>query len=127
MNAVISSYFFQKPEVWPAAIRDTRRTTWTELFYDLVFAAVISQAGSPLSTNYTLDGIASYTILLTLVFLAWFGYTTFSTQFACEDLLQRSLIVAQVFLIAVMAANASGPLSSQDAAGFAAAYGAVRG
>ena len=126
MNAVLSSYFFRKPAVWPATIRDTRRTTWTELFYDLVFAAVISQAGSPLAQNYTLEGIASYVILLTLVFLAWLGYTTFSTQFECEDLLQRSLIVAQVFLIAVMAANASGPLTSRDAAGFAAAYGAVR-
>lgn len=127
MNAVISSYFFRKPEVWPPSIRDTRRTSWTELFYDLVFAAVISQAGSPLSTNYTLEGIASYVILLTLVFLTWLGYTIFSTQFACEDLFQRALIVAQIFLIAVMAANANGSIGSRDAAGFAAAYGAARG
>src|SRR5262249_16214481 len=95
--------------------------------YDLVFAAVISQAGSPLSTNYTLEGIASYTILLTLVFLAWLGYTTFSTQFACEDLLQQSMFVAQVFFIALRGGNGGGPLGSRDAAGFAAAYGAVRG
>jgi len=36
------------------------------------------------------------------------------------------LIVAQVFLVAVMAANATDALSSSDAAGFGAAYGGVR-
>lgn len=36
------------------------------------------------------------------------------------------LIVAQVFLVAVMAANATDALSSSDAAGFGAVYGGVR-
>jgi low temperature requirement protein LtrA len=39
---------------------------------------------------------------------------------------QRVLIVAQVFLVAVMAANCTGSLNSRDAAGFGAAYGGVR-
>ncbi len=67
-----------------------------------------------------------YTFLLALVFLAWLGYTRFATQFAVDDVLQRIFIVAQVFLVAVMAANATGPLGSRDAAGFGAAYGGVR-
>jgi low temperature requirement protein LtrA len=67
-----------------------------------------------------------YAFLLALVFLAWLGYTRFATQFAVDDVLQRIFIVAQVFLVAVMAANATGPLGSRDAAGFGAAYGGVR-
>jgi len=39
---------------------------------------------------------------------------------------ERALIVAQVFLVAVMAANAAEMLGSRDAAGFGAAYGGVR-
>src|SRR6266513_618026 len=50
----------------------------------------------------------------------------FSSQFAVDDVVERVLIVAQVFLVAVMAANATDALSSSDAAGFGAAYGGVR-
>src|SRR5262249_38021659 len=94
--------------------------------FDLVFAAAIAQLSGPLSHDYSLYGIARFAFLLALVFIAWFGYTKFSTQFAVDDLVERVLIVAQVFLVAVMAANATEVLSSRDAAGFGAAYGGVR-
>ncbi len=110
----------------PANEQHVRRPGWTELFYDLVFAAAISQLSAPLEADYSLHGVVRYAFLLALVFLAWLGYTTFSTQFAVDDVLQRVLIVAQVFLVAVMAANATGPLSGREAAGFGAAYGGVR-
>ena len=103
-----------------------RRPGWTDLFFDLVFAAAIAQLSAPLDHDYSLYGIARFAFLLALVFLAWFGYTAFSTQFAVDDVVERVLIVAQVFLVAVMAANATDALSSRDAAGFGAAYGGVR-
>ena len=117
---------FSAPRTSPANERHLRRPAWTELFFDLVFAAAIAQLSAPLDHDYSLHGIARFTFLLALVFLAWFGYTAFSTQFAVDDVLERVLIVAQVFLVAVMAANATDALSSRDAAGFGAAYGGVR-
>src|SRR5881628_3336998 len=126
ISTLIKSRFFSAPKLWPADERHVRRPGWTELFYDLVFAAAISQLSTPLGTDYSLHGVVHYAFLLALVFLAWLGYTNFSTQFAVDDVVQRALIVAQVFLVAVMAANATGPLSSRDAAGFGAAYGGVR-
>src|SRR5438876_4225633 len=106
--------------------RHARRPGWTDLFFDLVFAAAIAQLSAPLDHDYSLFGIARFTFLLALVFLAWFGYTTFATQFAVDDAVQRALMVAQIFFVAVMAANATDALSSRDAAGFGAAYGGVR-
>src|SRR6184192_4813514 len=126
ISTLIKSRFFSAPKLWPADERHVRRPGWTELFYDLVFAAAISQLGTPLEADYSLHGVVHYAFLLALVFLAWLGYTNFSTQFAVDDVVQRALIVAQVFFVAVMAANATGPLSSRDAAGFGAAYGGVR-
>src|SRR6059036_2951446 len=126
ISTLIQSRFFSGPKLWPADERHVRRPGWTELFYDLVFAAAISQLSTPLEADYSLHGVARYAFLLALIFLAWLGYTTFSTQFAVDDVLQRALIVAQVFFVAVMAANATGPLSSRDAAGFGAAYNKVR-
>lgn len=117
---------FTAPKICRDDERHTRRPGWTDLFFDLVFAAAIAQLSAPLDHDYSLYGIARFAFLLTLVFLAWFGYTAFSTQFAVDDVVERVLIVAQVFLIAVMAANATDALSSSDAAGFGAAYGGVR-
>ena len=91
-----------------------------------MFAAAISQLSTPFEADYSFHGLVRYAFLLALVFLAWLGYTRFATQFAVDDVLERLLIVAQVFLVAVMAANATGSLSSRDAAGFGAAYGGVR-
>jgi low temperature requirement protein LtrA len=117
---------FRAPQVCSIHERHARRPGWTDLFFDLVFAAAIAQLGAPLDHDYSLYGIARFAFLLALVFLAWFGYTAFSTQFAVDDVVERVLIVAQVFLVAVMAANATDALSSSDAAGFGAAYGGVR-
>jgi low temperature requirement protein LtrA len=103
-----------------------RRPGWTELFFDLVFAAAIAQLSGPLGHDYSVYGIGRFAFLLALVFLAWFGYTSFSTKFGVDDVVERVLIVAQIFLVAVMAANATDALSSRDAAGFGAAYGGVR-
>ena len=114
------------PRVCPAHERHVRRPGWTELFFDLVFAAAIAQLSVPLGHDYSVYGIARFGFLLALVFLAWFGYTSFATQFGVDDVVERVLIVAQVFLVAVMAANATDALTSRDAAGFGAAYGGVR-
>ncbi|MEP6685786.1 MAG: low temperature requirement protein A [Verrucomicrobiota bacterium] len=122
----VKSRLIGQPKLWPAHEHHVRRPDWTELFFDLVFAAAISQLSTPLSTDFSLPGVLRYAFLLALVFLAWFGYTTFSTQYAIDDLVQRGLTIAQVFLVAVMAANATDALSSRDAAGFGAAYGGVR-
>lgn len=122
----LGSRLFQAPKICRDDERHARRPTWTDLFFDLVFAAAIAQLSAPLDHDYSFYGIARFAFLLALVFLAWFGYTAFSTQFAVDDVVERVLIVAQVFLVAVMAANASDALNSRDAAGFGAAYGGVR-
>lgn len=128
-SAVVAatSKLFRTPRICPAHERHVRRPSWTELFFDLVFAAAIAQLSGPLDHDYSIYGTARFAFLLALIFLAWFGYTTFSTQFAVDDVVERVLMVAQVFLVAVMAANVTGTLSSRDAAGFGAAYGGVRG
>jgi low temperature requirement protein LtrA len=123
----LASSILVATKICPAQERHVRRPGWTELFFDLVFAAAIAQLSAPLDHDYSLYGIARFAFLLALVFFAWFGYTTFSTQFAVDDVVERVLIIAQVFLVAVMAANATDMLGSRDAAGFGAAYGGVRG
>lgn len=122
----MNSRLICQPRLWPAHEHHVRRPDWTELFFDLVFAAAISQLGTPLGSDFSFHGVVRYAFLLALVFLAWFGYTAFSTQYAVDDVVQRGLTIAQIFLVAVMAANATSMFGSRDAAGFGAAYGGVR-
>jgi low temperature requirement protein LtrA len=67
-----------------------------------------------------------FALLFLLIWWAWLGHTTFSTRFDTDDVVQRGLTAVQLFLVAVMAVNATGPLDSRDSAGFAAAYSLMR-
>jgi low temperature requirement protein LtrA len=103
-----------------------RRVTWLELFFDLVFVAAVAQVGTHLQDDYSLHGLLRFSLLFVLIWWAWLGHTSFSTRFDTDDLVQRGLTWLQMFLVAVMAINATGALDSRDSAGFAAAYAVIR-
>ncbi|HEX5633282.1 MAG TPA: low temperature requirement protein A [Gemmatimonadales bacterium] len=116
----------------PVALRsergfeEGRKVTWLELFFDLVFVAAVAQAATHLRDDYSPDGLVRFALLFVLIWWAWLGHTTFSTRFDTDDLVQRALTALQLFLVAVMAVNATGALDSRDSAGFAAAYSLMR-
>lgn len=103
-----------------------RRVTWLELFFDLIFVAAVGQVAEPLREHYTVGELLRLTPLFVLIWWAWAGHTIFSTRFDTDDVIQRALTFVQMFLVAVMAANAKDALDTRDSAGFAAAYAAVR-
>ena len=103
-----------------------RKVTWLELFFDLVFAAAVSQVASPLRTDYSVDGLVRFAILFVLIWWAWTGHAVFATRFDTDDGVQRLLTLLQMFGVAVMAANARDALDSRSSAGFAAAYAGLR-
>src|SRR5262245_57597829 len=103
-----------------------RRATWLELFFDLIFVAAVAQVGAPLRANYSFVALARYAFLFFLIWWAWLGHTLYSTRFDTDDPVQRTLTLVQMFTVAVMAANAGEALDSRSAAGFGAAYAAMR-
>jgi low temperature requirement protein LtrA len=103
-----------------------RRVTWLELFFDLVFAAAVAQVAAPLRDDYAVAGLARFAVLFVLIWWAWIGHAVFSTRFDTDDAVQRGLTLLQMFLVAVMAANAADALDSRSSAGFAAAYAVMR-
>jgi low temperature requirement protein LtrA len=103
-----------------------RRVTWLELFFDLVFVAAVAQVASPLRDDYSAAGMVRFAILFLLIWWAWTGHAVFSTRFDADDAVQRGLTLLQMFVVAVMAANASDALDSRSSAGFAAAYAVLR-
>lgn len=103
-----------------------RRASWSELFFDLIFVAAVAQVGEPLQHDYSPHGLIRYTFLFCLIWWAWNGHTAFHSRFEANDWASSALSVAQTFLAAVMAANATEGLDSESAAGFGAAYAGMR-
>lgn len=108
------------------ARESARKVTWLELFFDLIFVAVVAQVAAPLRSDYSIAGLERLVPLLLLTWLAWTGQTAYSTRFDTNDLVQRAFTIAQIFVVAVMAANARDALDSRSSAGFVAAYAVVR-
>ena len=103
-----------------------RAVSWSELFFDLIFVAAVAQLASPLVQDYSVAGLLRFGFFFVVVWMGWLDHTFFHSRFHSDDSLHRILTVAQIFIVAVMAANARAVLSSREAAGFGAAYGAMR-
>src|SRR5258705_3991819 len=116
--------------VVPLRLRSTgdasRKVTWLELFFDLIFVAAVAQVAAPLRDAYSLAGLVRFTPLFALIWWAWTGHSVFSTRFDTDDVVQRALTLVQMFAVAAMAANAKDALDTRSSAGFAAGYAAVR-
>jgi low temperature requirement protein LtrA len=115
-----------KPVLWQPPHDDGRRVTWVELFFDLVFVAVVAQVGAPLADHYSPDAVGRYAFLLFVTWWAWHGYAVYATRFHGSDAFQRATALLQMVAVIFMAANGEGELASESSAGFAAAYALMR-
>lgn len=102
-----------------------RHAGWLELFYDLVFAAAISQLGQNLTHDVTLYGFIRYITLFVLVCWAWTGATFYTTRFDVDDLIHRILILLQMAAAVALAVNIPDALD-KNSIGFALSYIAIR-
>jgi low temperature requirement protein LtrA len=112
--------------LWSTDPSKSRRASWLELFFDLIFVAAVAQVGVPLREDYTLHGLMRYALMFLLIWWAWLGHTMYSTRFDADDIVQRFLTLLQIFAAAAMAANAKSAFDSRDSAGFGAAYAVLR-
>jgi low temperature requirement protein LtrA len=102
-----------------------RHATWLELFYDLLFAAVVAQLTFDLSQDLSRFGVLTFVVLGVPVWWAWVGQSFYATRFDTDDLGHRLFIIAQMFAVAAMAVNVHAGLG-HSSAGFALSYAAVR-
>ncbi len=106
-------------------VEEERHATWLELFYDLLFVAVVAQLSLQLSHDLSPFGILRFVLLFVPVWWAWIGQAFYATRFDTDDLGHRLFIIAQMFAVAAMAVTINQGFS-QGSAGFALSYAAVR-
>ena len=104
---------------------DEHGETWLELFYDLVFVAVLIQLGNVLSDDVSWAGVGRFAVLFAPVWWIWSNFTFYMNRFEVDDLWHRLIIAVQIFFIAWLGASvggAFGELSTQ----FVLCYVAIR-
>ena len=102
-----------------------RHSTWLEMFYDLLFVAVVAQLTFKLSQDLSGFGVLTFVVLCVPVWWAWVGQSFYATRFDTDDLGHRLFIIAQMFAVAAMAVTVHNGLG-RSSAGFALSYAAVR-
>ncbi|HUR26337.1 MAG TPA: low temperature requirement protein A [Candidatus Thermoplasmatota archaeon] len=93
-----------------------RKTSWLELFYDLVFVVIIAQVSHGLAEHPDVDGVATLVLLLLPAWWLWVGGTFYTERFESEDLSHRLATFLQIFPLVLLAALA------HDGLGRSAAY-----
>ena len=79
---------------------------WLELFYDLVFVAAILVLSSAVSHLHDAGKVALVVAVFTSLWLVWLSTTLFSDRHRVDDMPQRLLVLAQMFLVAMVAMEA---------------------
>lgn len=102
-------------------IEEERRTTWLELFYDLVFVVAVSQLAHNLKEDISLSGVFGFVVLFIPVWWSWIGTTLYANRFDSDDVGHRLLIGVQMVTATAMAVNIHHGLA-ESSAGFALSY-----
>lgn len=91
-----------------------RRSSWLELFYDLIFVVAVSQVADTLNRQFDFAGLARFSLLFLPVWWAWVGHTFYLTRFDSDDLIHRIFTAVKMFAVAVMAIGVPHALDSSS-------------
>lgn len=119
--------WFQPPQlrIGDGIEEESRRATWLELFYDLVFVVAVSQVAHYLSQHLSWSGLIGYIALFIPIWWAWIGATFYANRFDVDDIGHRLLTAVQMLGVAAMAVNVHHGLG-ESSGGFALSYVVVR-
>jgi low temperature requirement protein LtrA len=100
-----------------------RRVSFLELFFDLVFVAVIARLAHALAENPSWEGAGWFVLLFYAVWSSWINGTFYHDLHGTDDLSIRVFTFAQMLAVAVMAVHAD-KVPGDGSDGFALAYAA---
>ena len=88
-----------------------RNVSFLELFYDLVYVAVIAQAAHHLAEHVTVRGFLEFAVIFSLIWVAWVNGSLYVELHGRDDGRTRTLVFLQMailVLLAVFTADAAG-------------------
>jgi low temperature requirement protein LtrA len=117
---LFKNWFWRPPRPHGDTVVD-RRVSPLELLYDLVYAAVIAQAGHHLSGHVSASGLFEFADIFSLTWIAWINGSLYLELHGRLDGRTRTVVFLQIGILAVLAAFA-GDVDGRNGAAFAIAY-----
>jgi low temperature requirement protein LtrA len=118
---LFKSWFWSPPRPHGATIVD-RRVSPLELLYDLVYVAVIAQAGNHLAEHVSVAALVEFTLVFSLTWIAWTNGSLYLELHGRNNGRTRSYVFLQIGILAILAVFASDPIGTGSQ--FAIAYSA---
>ncbi|HET7056229.1 MAG TPA: low temperature requirement protein A, partial [Thermomicrobiales bacterium] len=115
-------WLFAPPRPHGALDKD-RTVSNLELFYDLVYVAVIGAAASALKSDISMGGVTIFAIVFGMVWIAWLNGSLYVELHGREDGRTRLLVFLQMGILALLAvftAHAANGTGTQFALAYAA-------
>jgi low temperature requirement protein LtrA len=95
-------WFWRPPRSHGDTIAD-RRVSFLELFYDLVYVAVISQAAHHLAEHVSVRGLTEFAVVFALIWIAWTNGSLYLELHGREDGRTRSIVFVQMGILVLLA------------------------
>src|SRR5258707_8393775 len=99
---LFKTWFWRPPRSHGDTIVD-RRVSPLELLYDLVYVAVISQAGLDLAEHVSLIRLAHFTVVFSLTWIAWTNGSLYLELHGRSDGRTRTYVFVQMGILAILA------------------------
>lgn len=99
-----------------------RTVSALELFYDLAYVAVLSQATHPLAEHVSIRGVGEFTVVFALIWIGWTNGTLYLELHGREDGRTRTIVFAQMGLLVVLATFTGEPADGGGGRAFAVTY-----
>jgi low temperature requirement protein LtrA len=115
-------WFWRPPRPHGDTIID-RRVSPLELLYDLVYVAVISQAGRDLAVHVSLTGLAGFAVVFSLTWIAWVNGSLYLELHGRSDGRTRAYVFVQMAILVILAVFA-GDAGNRGGSAFAITYAA---
>ena len=78
-------------------------STWLQLFFDLVYVAILVELGNRLGSNLNLEGAVTFILLLIPIWWSWLEFVDYGRRYPIDDIGQRILTVVYMAVMLVMA------------------------
>jgi len=115
-------YFWQPPRAHGEVI-EGREVSFLELFYDLVYVVVISQAAGHLAGDITWAAVGRFAVVFGLIWLAWINGAVYHDLHGRAEGRTRSYVFLQMGVLALLAVF-TGEATAGDGLAFAVVYSA---
>ncbi len=88
---------------------EERKISWLELFFDLVYAIVISKTTRGLAMNTSAQGIADYAYFVIIIFWGWYNGSQYHDLHGTRGIRTRLITLWQMMIVAGLAVTFNSP------------------